>query len=760
MLKIQKPKKKKSKKSSLPKPIQKLVDEVQAKEDQEIKDIVEQVKKQYKGDWDFPVSAEIPYFDTRLSFELTGYKPINDTQGLDFNPDWFTEVREIFLKTGKYTQYRNGTMAHRLFWNQEYKRCREGMTVNGYTITGDHYFFLNYYQLMDLSSTQKAGGGRVYAFPTFYVGQYEWFHYVELAKKLRLNAFLMKSREVGFSEIDAAIIVNSFNSIPQSMNLITAHSSDHLDKTLEKVWRAMSFLNDYADGFFKLCQVINTAYKKRASHYKTRNGQKIEDGWMSQITGIIADKPSKIRGDRVDLLIYEEAGSWPGLIKAFIQSNALVGQPGSQWGYRIGGGTGGDLGQALEGLRKMYYDPDVYGILPYRHNYTPQGDEVTSAFFIPCTKIMKDKKFFDNRGYVNEQVAKDYWDGVRQIYAKNPADLVIFCAEYCYTAEEAFSLEGDNKFNKVNIAEQLTAIRALKQCPPIDTGVLKFIYKNTNHRVSRENISDVIFQKIAQGKVRILEHPVWCTEKQEVTNHLYVGGIDGIDIGMSETSELTKDPSDFCMVIKKRIFGLGDPKYVAIYKDRPDDIREAYETAIALSMYYNCKINIEATRRGMVTWARDRQLLNYFMKRPSSTYNDITKRKTTEIGSPATLNVIEHQTDLIRDFINDYYHTIWFEDMLVELNQYNIENKRKYDIVAAMGMCELADEELGGITPKSVVKQDEVFQDFGYYYDERGYKRFGIIPTSQVFQTNFKPYNDSDDGTIKTSDPRSYWRGV
>ena len=49
---------------------------------------------------------------------------------------------------------------------------------------------------------------------------------------------------------------------------------------------------------------------------------------MSQITGIVADKPHKIRGDRTDLLIYEEAGSWEGLIKAFIQSNALVGQPG------------------------------------------------------------------------------------------------------------------------------------------------------------------------------------------------------------------------------------------------------------------------------------------------------------------------------------------------------------------------------------------------------------------------------------------------
>jgi hypothetical protein len=34
------------------------------------------------------------------------------------------------------------------------------MTANVYTITGDHYFFLNYYQLMDLTSTTKAGEGR------------------------------------------------------------------------------------------------------------------------------------------------------------------------------------------------------------------------------------------------------------------------------------------------------------------------------------------------------------------------------------------------------------------------------------------------------------------------------------------------------------------------------------------------------------------------------------------------------------------------
>ena len=75
---------------------------------------------------------------------------------------------------------------------------------------------------------------------------------------MRLNACLMKSREIGFSEIDAAIIANSYNSIRGSINLIVAHLSDHLNKTLEKVWKALSFLNDFTDGgFFKLRQVID-----------------------------------------------------------------------------------------------------------------------------------------------------------------------------------------------------------------------------------------------------------------------------------------------------------------------------------------------------------------------------------------------------------------------------------------------------------------------------------------------------------------------
>jgi hypothetical protein len=60
-------------------------------------------------------------------------------------------------------------------------------------------------------------------------------------------------------------------------------------------------------------------------------------------------------------------------------------------------------------------------------------------------------------------------------------------------------------------------------------------------------------------------------------NNLYVAGIDGIDIGQAETSAQTRDPSKFCTVIKRRVYGMKEPSYVAYYLDRPDDIREAYK---------------------------------------------------------------------------------------------------------------------------------------------------------------------------------------
>lgn len=290
----------------------------------------------------------------------------------------------------------------------------------------------------------------------------------------------------------------------------------------------------------------------------------------------------------------------------------------------------------MEGLRKMYYDPKTYGVLPFKHNYTMTGEETISAFFLPAFKTVKDMSLYDSRGYISDKVGKEYFDKTRALKVHDPQEYVTYCAEFCYNAEEAFSLEGDNKFNKVNIAEQLTSIRALKQCPKIDRGNIEYTYRNNEH--VQENITGFKWIPNNNSNLQILEHPIWTlpdekdnggkiikTYPKEKINNLYVIGVDGIDIGASQTSQYTKDPSDFCLVVYKRVYGNDTPKFVALYKDRPDNIHTAYKIAMKLAQYYNAKINIEATRMSFATWARDHKLLSFFMKRPRATLTDINR---------------------------------------------------------------------------------------------------------------------------------------
>lgn len=184
-------------KTPLPEEIKSLVEEVQEKQQQLKIEPVQETKKiiSKSGEWDVKIVDTIEYFDKRLSYEITGYRPITETEGLDFNPSWFTEARDEKIKTGHYTSYYFGSKAYRDFWNEEYRRCREGLTVNGYTIPGTYYYFLNYYQLPQTDS-DKSGQSRSDIFPDFLVYQYEFFHYFEMCKILKKDVCLMKARGI------------------------------------------------------------------------------------------------------------------------------------------------------------------------------------------------------------------------------------------------------------------------------------------------------------------------------------------------------------------------------------------------------------------------------------------------------------------------------------------------------------------------------------------------------------------------------------
>ncbi len=769
------------KKKVLPDEIQLIVDEVKKKQQEEdtkeAKKLVDEYRIERSNDktyWDVTKDMKIECFDPTLSYELTGYRPIDETHGLDFDPSWFTEVRETFLKTGKYCSYLPRSKRWDAFWKEQYTRCKYGMTSHGYTITGDNYFFLNFYQLPVVDMDKASGEGTNESFPVFFASQYMFFHYLQMCRVLHKNAALMKARSIGFSEINASLAARLYTTIKRSRTVITCFNDTYLNGTFSKLDHALTFINTNADGFFKP-RLTDKALEKKSGYQIKIDGQFTDFGWLSVVKGINGSKPSNIRGERVDLLIYDEAGSWPDLTTAVVQGQELCEVQGVPRGIMLFGGTGGDFGPPLEGLKKIYYNPRAFKILPFRHKWTQDGTTIESGFFLPYFLQSLNPEYMDSRGVCNQIEYKKVLQEERNNLLAVPEDYLKKCAERCWNAEEAFTLEGQNKFNKMKIADQLAKIRLHKIGPRPQVGTIDYTYKSNKH--SLENINGFRWL-LNSGKVQILEHPVWSDlykeqiEKQKreaeeqgidfeapvytEMNDLYVAGIDGIDIGAAQTSKETRDPSDFCIVIKRRAFGLNEPQYVAMYKDRPQNIREAYKIAMCMCRYYNCRINIEATRVGMITWARENKCLQYFMKRPRATLTDIKHGTTKQYGTPATKTIIEQQTDLIADYVEDYGHNIWFEDMLVQLNGYNDENKTKFDIIAALGMVELADQELSGRQPTKVDKEVEEFQDYGYYINDKGYREFGVIPKKQSNQIVIKQEENNDPYRIETSDPRLY----
>lgn len=769
------------KKKVLPDEIQLIVDEVKKKQQEEdtkeAKKLVDEYRIERSNDktyWDITKDMKIECFDPTLSYELTGYRPIDETHSLDFDPSWFTEVRETFLRTGRYCSYLPRSKRWDAFWKEQYTRCKYGMTSHGYTITGDNYFFLNFYQLPVVDMDKASGEGTNESFPVFFASQYMFFHYLQMCRVLHKNAALMKARSIGFSEINASLAARLYTTIKRSRTMITCFKDTYLNGTFSKLDHALTFINTNADGFFKP-RLTDKALEKKSGYQVKIDGQFTDFGWRSVVIGINGSKPSNIRGDRVDLLIYDEAGSWPDLTTAVVQGQELCEVQGVPRGIMLFGGTGGDFGPPLEGLKKIYYNPKAFKILPFRHKWTQDGTTIESGFFLPYFLQSLNPEYMDSRGVCNQTEYKKVLQEERNNLLAVPEDYLKKCAERCWNAEEAFTLEGQNKFNKMKIADQLAKIRLHKIGPRPQVGTIDYTYKSNKH--SLENINGFRWL-LNSGKVQILEHPVWSDlykeqiEKQKKEaeeqgidfeapvytemNDLYVAGIDGIDIGAAQTSKETRDPSDFCIVIKRRAFGLNEPQYVAMYKDRPQNIREAYKIAMCMCRYYNCRINIEATRVGMITWARENKCLQYFMKRPRATLTDIKHGTTKQYGTPATKTIIEQQTDLIADYVEDYGHNIWFEDMLVQLNGYNDENKTKFDIIAALGMVELADQELSGRQPTKVDKEVEEFQDYGYYINDKGYREFGVIPKKQSNQIVIKQEENNDPYRIETSDPRLY----
>jgi hypothetical protein len=327
----------------------------------------------------------------------------------------------------------------------------------------------------------------------------------------------------------------------------------------------------------------------------------------------------------------------------------------------------------------------------------------------------------DKRGVVNTEEAKEHYYKKRAKLAGQPLAFIKHCAEYCFTHEEALSQEGQNDFNQARLASQRSEIEHLKRTPIPEKGYLHWIYKGKDSN----DIVGVRWEPNSLGDIEISEHPL-LDEDGLVIKNLYVGGIDSIDVGNTESTE---GESKFCILIKKRTFGTGGNQYVCKYLKRPNDVREAYGVAARILWYYDCKANLEETKIGLRTWLREKRWdSRMLMNRPVYALTDARKRNMTLWGTPGSPKMIMHGLELVRDYVEDYCQLIYYIDIIDQLQKYSYEGKTKFDIIAAMCMAEIGDEDMYNLVAKRNTEVKTEWRDVGYYNDDKGIKHYGIIP--------------------------------
>lgn len=271
------------------------------------------------------------------------------------NTEYFREQARNFEKYGYYTDAPFMSKDWYDFWKREQDRCLNGLTVGDTTITGYHYHYLNYFPIMKVPDELVMGNNSVTRgtvedrdadFPAFWDGDYEWFWVFEIAKngildedgnedwtafeKLGLKTQVytlkggkhlvaLKARGRGFSYKVASMLVRNYFHKRGSKNYALAHEVPYLtgqDGLLTRTWDGISFVDTYTG--WTQPRTKDGGMKKRCGRWEKKGGVWVEKGKKNDIEGVtLKDNPYKASGKRGELVVYEEAGLFPGLKTAW-----------------------------------------------------------------------------------------------------------------------------------------------------------------------------------------------------------------------------------------------------------------------------------------------------------------------------------------------------------------------------------------------------------------------------------------------------------
>lgn len=548
------------------------------------------------------------------------------------NTHEFSRAGKHFLEHGFYCGDPQGSAAYFEYWAEELRRCTDGYSVGDVSITGHHYFYLNYVQI---KLTDK-GNKKIVSFPNFWDGDYEYFWLQEIArngidpvdyKRLNLSTFVDKAhmdgsrhlivgkaRRKGFSYKNAALVTNTFNTERNSYTLLCAFDKKYLypKGIMAMVTDNMNFLNEHT-GWAKRRQVVDKQNHRRASYLEYMSGQQVEKGYKSEVEAItFKDNPDAARGKDASIVIFEECGAFDNLKASYLATKPTVEDGGITTGQMILFGTGGDMAGGTIDFESMFYNPEAYNLLPITNIWDEGADHTTCGYFFPAFK--NKIGHMDVNGNSDMDGARQSEDAKREQIKRDSKDAGVLdkhITEYPFTPKEAFLQHTSNIFPTAALMEWRNEL--------MRSGMFKSLAVPGHLIQGKDGVKlkpDDRLRPVLKFPVQRGDDTTGCVvmyqspykENGEVPRDLYI-------IAHDPYAQDGRGQSLGAAYVIKRVNALSQPDdmIVASYIGRPDTQDEYNNTLFLLAKYYNARIGFENDRGEVIPFAKRHKLMQHLL---------------------------------------------------------------------------------------------------------------------------------------------------
>ena len=653
-----------------------------------------------------------------------------------YNTDKFRQSAIFFQEHGCYTLAPRGTTDYIKFWEQETNRCLNGYVApDGDTITGYHYFYLNYSPIMKLDQveyTDKFGNKRtrrerILGFPRFWDYDYYYFNAIEEAELQGKHMATLKCRQRGYSFKGASMLVRNYELIKGSKNFAVASEQKFLvgDGLLTKAWQIMDFVDKHT-AWSK--QRLTSTRMERVSGYKVTDefGKQTEQGYQSSITGItLKNDPERLRGTRGKLVLFEEGGKFPNLETAWrVEQPAVETDDGEAFGLMCLFGTGGTEGGSFDGLKNIFYNPEAFNVLSFDNIWDDGRDNTKCGFFVPSWSNMEgndengNPKYMDKDGNSLKELAMEELIKQRNIVKDGGASqssLDRFISERPLKPQEAVLELGKNIFPRKLLMDQLTKIRTNKKIQSMKHIVDLSWDGSGGVKATEKKSGDITTYHLKkddkpEGSIVIWEYPI-----NDPPFGLYIGGCDPYDHDESFTNSLGST-----FIFKRvRAGEAWNDVIVAEYTGRPATAEEYYENVRKLLIFYNARLLFENERKGIYPYFTNKHCDYLLADQPDKVISEIFKDSKVQRrkGCHMTNSIRAYGEGLILEWLMDEYEEghpnierIYSEALLEEL----IENDgvRNVDRVIALCMVMLYREELYQVKVRAAKEENKQVELF------------------------------------------------